>query len=94
LSFHEINPDVLLSKVDSRQLSEWYAFYRINPWGTYRQDINAAVVAKATVDSHIPNTTTLEDFIVKFREPEEIEPPSEKELQDKLMTMLGRGKRK
>ena len=42
LVFGEPNPDRLLERIDSRQLSEWYAFYIVEPFGTGVEDLRWA----------------------------------------------------
>jgi len=35
----------LLERVDSAELTEWLAFYRLEPWGCEREDWRAALVS-------------------------------------------------
>ena len=35
----------LLERIDSRELAEWVAFYSIEPFGGYRDDLQAGIVA-------------------------------------------------
>lgn len=35
----------LLARIDSRELSEWMAYYELNPFGSVRTDLNAGVIA-------------------------------------------------
>ena len=45
----------LLQRVDSRELTEWMAFYKLEPWGTeiedYRTGVIASTIANANRDS-------------------------------------------
>lgn len=40
----------LLERLDSRELSEWMAYYSIEPWGAERDNLHAGIVAKAIYD--------------------------------------------
>jgi len=42
LEVGEPDVDGLLDRLTWRQLMEWCAFYRIDPWGSQRQDANFA----------------------------------------------------
>ena len=35
----------LLARIDSRELSEWMAYYELNPFGSVRNDLQAGIVA-------------------------------------------------
>ena len=35
----------LLARVDSRELSEWMAYYQLDPFGNVREDLHAGIVA-------------------------------------------------
>lgn len=35
----------LLRRIDSRELTEWAAFYALEPWGTDADDMRAGIVA-------------------------------------------------
>ena len=35
----------LLARVDSRELSEWMAYYQLEPFGNVREDLQAGIVA-------------------------------------------------
>lgn len=40
----------LLQRVSSAELTEWIAFYKLEPWGTERDDWRAALVAATTAN--------------------------------------------
>lgn len=42
----------LLTRMDSRELSEWMAYYSIEPWGQERDNVHAGIIAKAVYDVH------------------------------------------
>jgi hypothetical protein len=39
------NVDALALHISSKQLAEWMAYYRIEPWGEERGDLRSAMVA-------------------------------------------------
>ena len=43
----------LNQRMSSRELSEWMAFYRIEPFGDVRGDVQAAVIAQSTLAPHM-----------------------------------------
>lgn len=40
----------LLARVSSRELSEWMAYYSIEPFGAERDNLHAGIIASATVN--------------------------------------------
>ena len=42
----------LLGRVDSRELTEWMAFYQIEPFGAERGDLQAGIVASTVANVH------------------------------------------
>jgi len=43
----------LLQRMSSHELSEWMAFYKTEPFGDVRGDVQAAVVAQAALAPHM-----------------------------------------
>lgn len=75
--------------LDSRELSEWMAFYGAQPFGDVRGDIQAAIIA-LTVASAAPvskptKRLELKDFM-PFMDPEK--PKSEAELEKMIRLMV------
>ena len=63
----------LLARIDSRELSEWQAYEGLDPWGGWRGDLQAGIVA-----SVVANTMgrrkgqpafTPQDFLPSFEGP-------------------------
>lgn len=79
----------LLERIDSRELSEWIAYYELEPWGEERADLRAGIVAATVVNSRPRDkrnpgkTYKPEDFMPKFGETKQ-----EQTWQDHL-AMLG-----
>lgn len=68
----------LLQRIDSYELSEWMAYYSLEPFGQDRGDIGPAIVAATVANANrVPDTPPydLKDFLPTF----ELEP--EKDLQ-------------
>jgi len=42
----------LLARIDSRELSEWMAFFRLEPWGTEVEDLRAGIVAATVANAN------------------------------------------
>jgi len=61
--------------MSSRELTEWMAFYQIEPFGDRRQDIQAAIIAQTIANVHRRQGTPpyrLSDFMADFdRQPKE-----------------------
>lgn len=67
----------MLSEMTSEQLSEWMAYYTLEPWGEERADLRMGILA--SVDANIHKSTKRkkpykpEDFMPTFEEPDEAE---------------------
>ena len=42
----------MLDEMSSDELTEWAAFYRLDPWGEQRADLRQAMTTAATVNVH------------------------------------------
>lgn len=42
----------LLARIDSRELTEWMAFYSLEPWGSQIDDDRAGVIAATVANVH------------------------------------------
>jgi Protein of unknown function (DUF4035) len=58
----------LLSSLDSEEIAEWAAFYRLDPFGGIRGDYQAAVVAQVVAQANAKkdHTFKLSDFLLKW----------------------------
>jgi hypothetical protein len=84
----------LLARVDSHELTEWMAFHNLDPWGEYRADLRAGIVA-----STVANVNTVRgrkfkpsDFMVDYLKRPEPEPKTVEELKDmavRITAMFG-----
>lgn len=58
----------MLDHIDARELSEWMAYYRVNPFGDERRDLNSAC-QQATMANVLGNRKkryTPKDFMIRF----------------------------
>lgn len=81
----------LLTRIDSRELSEWMAYYEVEPWGAepadYRTGIVASTVANTARDPKQKKDPFLpKDFIPRYGLPPEAEPQTVEE-QSKIMRL-------
>jgi len=82
----------LLDSISSDELAEWAAYYRLDPFGSYRSDLQAANVAMwiAQVNAKKGHVFKLSDFMLKFGEPEKPKSMSPKEIRERIAMMFGR----
>lgn len=78
----------LLAEIDSAELTEWLAFYRIDPFGDQRGDVQSATVARmvylANCDKKAP-TLSLKEFM-PFLPPEPEQSPEDQMAMFKALT--------
>jgi len=67
----------LLSRISSRELTEWMAFYRLEPWGAEVDDQRAALVAATVANTWRAKgpPAKVEDFMPR-REPQPVQAQS------------------
>lgn len=58
----------LLTVISSDELTEWAAYYQLAPFGEYRQDIRAGIVASTMANVHAKkgHSFTPKDFMPTF----------------------------
>lgn len=80
----------LLARIDGRELAEWEAYAQIEPWGEWRADYRAALVASVIANANWGKAFTPDDFMPEFgREPP---PPQTIDEQVAIFEMLKRGR--
>jgi hypothetical protein len=60
------HPDHLLRLLDSRQLAEWEAFDQLEPFGDWRADLRAGIVAGTIARANGAKRAKATDFIPRF----------------------------
>lgn len=55
-----------MAEIDSAELTEWMAFYRLEPFGGQRGDFQAALVAQTVAACAGNAKATLGDFLLDF----------------------------
>lgn len=75
----------LLQRIDSREISEWAAYYRINPWGQFRADLRMGIQAAlfANANSQKGKTFKPSDFMPFIDQ--HTEPVSSEELKTRIV---------
>ena len=79
----------LLVRISSKELAEWMAFYKLEPFGEERADIRAAIVACTMANlwrGKSQPAHRLEDFMPKFEPPPQMD---WQEIKDKLKGLMG-----
>ncbi len=78
----------LLSRLSSKEVTDWQAFSAIEPFGEEREDIRAAMVA-CTVANALRSSKSppckIKDFMLNF------EPPKQQSKQDMKAILMGVG---
>ena len=72
----------LLARVSARELSEWQAYYTLEPWGEERDDLRAGIIASVVANVHRSKggkTWKPSDFVLEFQ-PREREPQTEEQM--------------
>ena len=85
----------LLATISSEELTEWAAYYQIDPFGSHRADIQAGVVASTMANIHAKrgHSFTPADFIPRFGgEPVRPKSMTPDEIKAKLSLMFWRAK--
>ncbi len=55
--------------VSSQEIAEWAAYYRINPFGSYRSDLQTGIIVSHLLSPHLKKGVAglkPEDFMPKF----------------------------
>ena len=66
----------LLARIDSRELSEWMAYYELNPFGSVRNDLQAGIVASTIANVNRgknDKSFTPSDFMPYMEKPQQSE---------------------
>jgi hypothetical protein len=74
--------------MSSRELSEWMAYYSLEPFGEYRADLRAAIIARMAAQSNRP----LKDFMIDFDGEERTRQQSMEQQLTAMRMLLGSGK--
>ena len=88
----------LYLETDSAELSEWEAYYNLEPWGESKEDIRTGIIASTIVNVNTgknAKTFTYNDFILKSKLEAEHEARHKQKQSSKQIasTLVGIGKR-
>ena len=79
----------LLARIDSRELSEWMAYYEVNPFGSVRDDLQAGIVASTIANVNRgknDKSFTPSDFMPYMEKPQQ----SEGDMQAVMNALAGK----
>ena len=82
----------LLVSISSDELAEWAAYYHLDPFGSYRGDLQAGIIASTMANIHATKGHTFKpsDFMPTFNEREAEHRMTPKEIHDRIEMMFGR----
>jgi hypothetical protein len=82
----------LLDSISSEELTEWAAYYQLDPFGGVRGDMQAGVMASTMANIHAKrgHRFTPSDFMPTFGDPEPTKSMTPIEIRDRLSLMFGR----
>ena len=66
----------MLARIDSKELSEWMAYYELNPFGAVRDDLQAGIIASTIANVNRgknDKSFTPSDFMPYMDKPEQSE---------------------
>lgn len=93
-----VHPDYLLDQLTSKQISEWEAYDRIDPIGTWREDFRLAKVESLITNivqqlyakkGSIPKLTTPLDFMVDWTGEGKGHEPKKQSVEEMKAVMMG-----
>lgn len=82
----------MLCRIDSEELTEWQAYYAIEPFGEERADLRSGIIASILSNVHRSkgaNPSKPSDFVLEFGQKQDM---SEDLLKAKLGILNGRDK--
>lgn len=84
----------LLARVDSRELSEWMAYYRLEPWGTQVEDLRTGIVSATVANANRDpkkqrKPYSPKDFMPQWDKPGEQSPEEQLEIIKMWHALMG-----
>ena len=79
----------LLARIDSKELSEWMAYYEVNPFGSVRDDLQAGIIASTIANVNRgknDKSFTPSDFMPYMDKPQQ----SEDDIQAVMDALAGK----
>jgi hypothetical protein len=87
----------LLARIDSRELSEWQVYHKLDPWDEKRSDLRAGIIASTVANCLNEKSWKPSDFMPKYGPPPEPEVKTVEQLKDaaiRIAAMFGGAMRK
>lgn len=86
----------LLTRVSAQELAEWLAYYELEPWGEWRADTRAGIVACTVANAHRNpkkqrKAYTPEDFMPDFTGERRKQAPGQMQELARMMAAAGYG---
>lgn len=83
----------MLESTDSAELTEWIAYYQIEPWGFNADNFRSAIIAETMANilrdpKKQPEPFKMTDFMINT-DPPAPEPPKAETLYEKFKAMFG-----
>lgn len=78
----------LLARIDSRELSEWGAYYRLEPWGTEVDDYRSGVVASTIANVNRDPKQRRQPFVPEDFVPKREQPKKEEQSPDDIRRIV------
>jgi len=78
----------LLARIDSRELSEWMAYFSLEPWGTEVEDWRAGLVASTVANVNRDEKKRKKPFEPKDFIPQRAKPPVEEQSPEEQAKIL------
>lgn len=78
----------LLARIDSRELSEWMAYFSLEPWGTEVEDWRAGLVASTVANVNRDEKKRKKPFEPKDFIPQRVKPPVEEQSPEEQAKIL------
>ena len=79
-----------MSSISSEEITEWAAYYQLDPWGGYRGDVQAALIVHWMVKLLAKKGTDmkLSDFVLQFGLEERERGMSQQEILDHIRSRM------
>jgi len=78
----------LLARTDSRELSEWMAYFSMEPWGTEIEDWRAGMIASVIANANRDEKKRRKPFEPKDFMPQRIAPEQEEQSWEEQARLL------
>jgi len=78
----------LLARIDSRELTEWMAYYSLEPWGTEPEDLRAGIIASTIANVNRDQKKQRKPFTPKDFMPVWDRPPKQEQTPEEQRKII------